>query len=557
MSHKSNMLHNPTPLPINQIMCVIFVQICESLNINVLFPFLAFMVEDFGYTGDNLGYYAGYLAAAFCAAQFFSSIVWGIISDRYGRKSAIVLGVLGGAVGMLVFGFSKTYTQAVCGRMLSGFLSGNLGVLKSYLTEITDNSNRGAAFSYMTLAWSIGTVVAPLAGGLLSRPSDKFPKLFSESYPYLLPCLLCVCFNIFSSMFCVVFMIESKAVESTKGKYASVAWADEESDDTSKIELVGGVVSDEDSKVNSPKSVAVEIEEEEDTFSTIELAEQKKLLFDDFDGHHRLTSSSTSTVDCSATDDEFDKLVTDSSTKSSGSVLLQRDVLITTSLYGVLCLAYILYDETLPLFLKQDGAYGGFAFSSTDIGLVLSICGVAMLFFSAFALPRVASLSKLWTLKVACLTAVPVALVWPALGLFRQALEARLARHLSPPFIHDVIMAILIVVCLCKYILSCIAFTSSMILISHSVPDQDLGKVNGLGQSLGALARAVGPALGGIFWSLGLQLHFIFANFTLVAVVLLLCVFVNSLLSPSLDSKLSFGNNDNRPESVIEVEISI
>ena len=50
------------------------------------------MVEDMGYTNAELGYYAGGLAAAFCGAQFCSSILWGVISDKYGRKSAIGLG---------------------------------------------------------------------------------------------------------------------------------------------------------------------------------------------------------------------------------------------------------------------------------------------------------------------------------------------------------------------------------------------------------------------------------------------------------------------------------
>jgi len=59
--------------------------------VNVLFPFLAFMVEDMGYGGERLGFYAGMLAASFCAAQFTSSIPWGIVSDMYGRKPAILV----------------------------------------------------------------------------------------------------------------------------------------------------------------------------------------------------------------------------------------------------------------------------------------------------------------------------------------------------------------------------------------------------------------------------------------------------------------------------------
>jgi MFS family permease len=82
--------------------------------------------------------------------------MWGTLSDRYGRKYIIIFGVVGAALGLLIFGLSKSYWQAILGRVLSGALSGNLGVLKSFLAEITDDTNRGEGFSYMSLAFAIG-----------------------------------------------------------------------------------------------------------------------------------------------------------------------------------------------------------------------------------------------------------------------------------------------------------------------------------------------------------------------------------------------------------------
>ena len=90
-------------LPSTQVFIVICVQICESMNINILFPFLAFMVEDFGYTGHRIGYYAGILAASFCGAQLTSSYIWGWYSDNYGRKPALFFGTFGAAIGMFIF----------------------------------------------------------------------------------------------------------------------------------------------------------------------------------------------------------------------------------------------------------------------------------------------------------------------------------------------------------------------------------------------------------------------------------------------------------------------
>jgi hypothetical protein len=204
-----------TPLPLGQIMTVFMVQLCEGININVLFPFVAFMVEDFGYTGKELGYHVGGLAATFCLAQFVSSIPWGMLSDHIGRKPPVVLGVLCSGIGMIVLGFSTTYAQAIAGRAISGLLTGNVGILKSFLTEITDDTNRGHGFSLMSLGWSLGTIIGPLAGGILAYPALKYPGTFSPDgifakHAFLLPCLVCVGCNVLSGLFCMAFMEESR-----------------------------------------------------------------------------------------------------------------------------------------------------------------------------------------------------------------------------------------------------------------------------------------------------------------------------------------------------------
>ena len=69
------------------------------------------MVEDMGYTGAELGYHAGLMAAAFCFAQFCTAVPWGMISDNYGRKPTIIIGTIGAGMGMVLFGMSRTFPQ--------------------------------------------------------------------------------------------------------------------------------------------------------------------------------------------------------------------------------------------------------------------------------------------------------------------------------------------------------------------------------------------------------------------------------------------------------------
>ena len=43
------------PIPFWQMTMIVLLQVAECVNINVLFPFIAFMVEDFGFTGRQVG----------------------------------------------------------------------------------------------------------------------------------------------------------------------------------------------------------------------------------------------------------------------------------------------------------------------------------------------------------------------------------------------------------------------------------------------------------------------------------------------------------------------
>lgn len=58
------------------------------------------------------GYYAGLLTSAFMMGRLVSAHVWGVVSDRYGRRLVLIVGLLSTAVLAVAFGFSTTLTWA-------------------------------------------------------------------------------------------------------------------------------------------------------------------------------------------------------------------------------------------------------------------------------------------------------------------------------------------------------------------------------------------------------------------------------------------------------------
>ena len=116
---------------------------------------------------------------------------------------------------MLCFGLSRTFPALVISRSLVGLLNGNVGVLKSMLGEITDDTNAAQAFAFLPIVWSTGSTIgyvnphgrgytymtdwwfhlcsSPLIGGVLARPADHWEMFnlpFWRKFPYFLPCAL-------------------------------------------------------------------------------------------------------------------------------------------------------------------------------------------------------------------------------------------------------------------------------------------------------------------------------------------------------------------------------
>ncbi|EUC63293.1 MFS general substrate transporter [Rhizoctonia solani AG-3 Rhs1AP] len=193
--HAVNVVRQRTPLPVKQVFVLCLMSFAEPVSIFVIFPFVNQMIEELGVTSDpkELGYYSGFIEGMFSLAQFFTIYFWGSLSDRIGRRPVLISGLCGVVGSTIMFGLSKSFTAMLISRALCGMLNGNSSVIKSVLGEITDETNQGAAFSYLPLCWFLGSLLAPALGGFLSHPAEQYPSVFGfelfRQYPYLLPCL--------------------------------------------------------------------------------------------------------------------------------------------------------------------------------------------------------------------------------------------------------------------------------------------------------------------------------------------------------------------------------
>jgi MFS family permease len=72
------------------------------------------MVKGFqGGDDANASFYTGLLVSAFTVAEACTTMTWGTVSDYYGRKPVILMGLAGTALSSLIFGFSTSFWVAL------------------------------------------------------------------------------------------------------------------------------------------------------------------------------------------------------------------------------------------------------------------------------------------------------------------------------------------------------------------------------------------------------------------------------------------------------------
>jgi MFS family permease len=91
-----------------------------------IFPYIYHMVKDFSMTDDEsqISVYAGMVTSAFTFAEFATSVFWGRLSDKIGRKPVLLMGMGGTGLSVLLFGLAPNLQVALLARALGGALNG-------------------------------------------------------------------------------------------------------------------------------------------------------------------------------------------------------------------------------------------------------------------------------------------------------------------------------------------------------------------------------------------------------------------------------------------------
>ena len=186
---------------LNRISLILLSLFVVMLGYGILLPTLPYYTERLALKDnldtDLINFHIGLLTSIYPLFQLIFVVVWGKLSDRYGRKPVIITGLIGFVIMQLLTGLATSLTMLYIARIFGGiFTSSVIPVSNAYLSDITSEKRRTKIMAWSGVAISSGVIFGPVIGGFLSQSDLHFEYAIGQlhlgrfSTPFLFAALL-------------------------------------------------------------------------------------------------------------------------------------------------------------------------------------------------------------------------------------------------------------------------------------------------------------------------------------------------------------------------------
>ena len=489
--------------------------LANSVSIANVFPYAPYLVLHLGLTDDKrkLGFYAGYLMASYQLGQLLSSYPLGKLSEspKFGRKKVMLLGLASCTLPQIVFGSSPSFALALAMRFLMGLLNGIVIAAKAMVSDLVPPHEQGMALSLIASMWGLGNIIGPALGGVLS---ETVP-----SVPYLLPNLICAVFALLIMIPAHRFLpgVGSPSSSSSTSTDQSVAADAPMSPPTSPPTTSPPASPPPPADAQVPSTPAADRSSSGVSTPLAKLTEIS-LASPDPEGS-AAPAPRTQSAFFPRKRPELSVGVRSGADAGSFSSLwaqrhgVPRRARAPLILYALVAGCSIVFDEVLPLWCVAPVSHGGLGFSTADIGVLLTVAGIALFLFQLYMMPCL--LHRNSPTRLFKQTTFSSAVCYMLLPLVARA---------PSPALRWTMLIVLVVLMRC---VQGMAFMNIFVMINNSMLAGERARVQALALNGAAGLRTIGPVLGATLfaWSLtngssvpGLEAAFIFVLSTLISV---------------------------------------
>ena len=152
----------------------------DIIGYSILIPFLPQFSSQYGATLLEVGL----LLSVNSFFSLFGNIIWGSLSDKFGRRPILLVCQVGTMAGFLILAFSNNLTMLFVSRIVDGIFGGNYPIAKAVIGDIVPPHHRSREMANIGMAWTIGNMLGPGIGALLARFGIMGPGLMAAGLSF-------------------------------------------------------------------------------------------------------------------------------------------------------------------------------------------------------------------------------------------------------------------------------------------------------------------------------------------------------------------------------------
>lgn len=111
----------------------------------------------------------GALGSLFSFLQAIASPIIGTLSDKYGRRTALMWSMMGNILSVALWVAAVDFRTFLASRVVGGLSEGNVQLATAIATDISDEKQRGATMALVGACFSIAFTFGPALGAALSN----------------------------------------------------------------------------------------------------------------------------------------------------------------------------------------------------------------------------------------------------------------------------------------------------------------------------------------------------------------------------------------------------
>ncbi len=147
----------------------------DMMGVGLILPVLPTLVGEFTRDVEAQSYWYGALIFTFGFTQFLCAPMLGALSDRFGRRTVLLLSIAGLGTMFLLCGVVRSLPALLLARVVGGALASNVSVANAYVADITTPENRAKSFGLVGAAFGLGFILGPMIGGLVGGIGIRLP----------------------------------------------------------------------------------------------------------------------------------------------------------------------------------------------------------------------------------------------------------------------------------------------------------------------------------------------------------------------------------------------